>query len=296
MNARLFVFIAASLLFACGCREPAVETEVPEAVDLSVVSKEHDAVRKATKRRFKRGAFIQPSDKSDVGELIWMAPLVVQELGEEDDEMESSMRPGTMAVDPSGRAAVDAEHLAIYLVSSRIQIGEREFDQQTFLWFYSPQSTDGPIRWRGCRIVLSKDRFGVVWEVLSSEATRRVFCVPKSLEEASAKEYGPPLEGRRYSAEPSLKDHPDVIVARVVGDGPQPMGPFVLLDRSLAVTTMMCRCDPSQVDAFPQSVNYLLVPIDNMSDLYQGDTPPPNLSFPNPPDDLSDVLRLPSDL
>jgi len=296
MNARQFVLITASLVFAWGCRQPTVETEEPAVIDLSAVVKKHEVVRNATKRRFKRGAFTQPSDESDVGDLIWMAPLVVQELDEDSDEMASSVRPGAITVDPSGRAIVDNDRLAIYLVLSHVQLGKREFDQLTYFWFYGPDSTDGTIRWRGCRIVLSKQRFGVIWEVLSSDATRRVFYVPESLEKASATEHGPPLERRRHSVEPDLKDHPDVVVARVVGDGPQPMGPFVLLDRSLVVTTMMCRCDPSQVDAFPQSVDYRLVPIDTIGDLYNGNTPPPNLQLPDPPNDLSNVLRLPSDL
>lgn len=296
MNARQFVLITASLVFAWGCRQPTVETEEPEVLDLSAIGKQHEAVRTATKRRFKRGAFISPSDESDVGELIWMAPLVVQELDEEIDEMESSVRPGAIAVDSSGQAIVDTERLTVYLVSSRTQLGEGEFDQLTYLWFYGPDSADGTIRWRGCRIVLNKKRFGIIWEVLSSDPTKRVFYVPESLEKGSAKEYGPPLERRRHSVERDLEDHPDVVVARVVGDGPQPMGPFVLLDRSLAVTTMMCRCDPSQVDAFPQSVNYRLVPLGDLDELYEGDAPPRNLRLPDTSDDLSDFLRLPSDL
>jgi len=296
MNARLFVPIAAGLVFACGCRRPTVETEEPIAIDLSVIGKEHTAVRTATKRRFKRGAFIEPSDESKVGKLICMAPLVVQELGEEGDEMERPVRPGGVTIDPSGRAVVDAERLTVYQVSSRTQLGQQEFDQLIYLWFYDAESTDDPIRWRGCRIVLNKKRFGVIWEVLSSEVTRRVFYVPESLEKAATKEYGPPLEGRRHSVEPNLEDHSGVVGARVVGDGAMPMGPVVLLDRSLAVTTMMCRCDPCQVDAFPQSVYYRLVTIDTIGDLYNGNTPPPNLRLPNPPDDLSNVLRLPSDL
>jgi len=290
------ILIATSLVLACGCRQPEVETKKPAPIDLSLVRKGHESLRKATKRRFERGAFLSPSDDSDVGELIWMAPLAVQELGKEKDEMEASVRPGALVVDPSGQAVVDTEQLTVYLISSRVQLGQQRFDQLTYLWFYLPESTDGRIGWRGCRIILSKQRFGVVWEVLSSEATQRVFYVPKSLEKASEKEHGPPLAGRHHAVEPALEDHPDVIVARVVGDGPQPMGPFVYLDQSLAVTTMMCRCDPSQVDAFPQSVNYRLTPIDSMGDLYKGDTPPPNLRLPDPSDDLSTILRLPSEL
>ena len=270
--------------------------EEPAPIDLSLVRKEHEALRKATKRRFERGAFIEPSDDSDVGELIWMAPLAVQELGKETDEMEASVRPGALTVDPSGQAVVDTERLTIYLISSRVRLGQQRFDQLTYLWFYPPRAMGGAIGWRGCRIILSKQRFGVVWEVLSSEAAQRVFYVPKSLEKASANEHGPPLDGRHHAVEPSLEDYPNVVVARVVGDGPQPMGPFVYLDQSLAVTTMMCRCDPSQVDAFPQSVNYRLTPIDTMRDLHRGDTPPPNLHLPDPSDDLSTVLRLPSEL
>jgi hypothetical protein len=210
--------------------------------------------------------------------------------------MDTSARFGALTVDPAGRAAVDTKRLTIYLLSSRVRLGDRQLEQITCVWFYPPQSPDGTIRWRGFRMILNKQGFAIISEVLSCEATQRVFYVPKSLEEASAQEHGPPLAGRCFSVEPGLEDHPDVVVARVVGDGPQPMGPFVYLDPSQTVTTMTCRCDPSQVDAFPQSVRYRLVPIDSMGDLYEGDLPPQNLHLPDPPDDLETVLRLPSHL
>jgi hypothetical protein len=38
------------------------------------------------------------------------------------------------------------------------------------------------------------------------------------------------------------------------------MGPFVYLKRdTLRVTNLICRCEPAQADAFPQSTNYRLV-------------------------------------
>jgi hypothetical protein len=74
MKTRLAILIAGNFVFHCGCRQVKVETEEPAVVDLSLVRAGHEAVRDATKRRFERGAFISPSDDSNVDESIWMAP------------------------------------------------------------------------------------------------------------------------------------------------------------------------------------------------------------------------------
>ena len=59
---------------------------------------------------------------------------------------------------------------------------------------------------------------------------------------------------------------PDVVVARIIDDGPVPMGPYVYLNAlpSRAVTTALCRCSPSQVEAFIETRYYDLRPLETL--------------------------------
>jgi hypothetical protein len=114
-------------------------------------------------------------------------------------------------------------------------------------------------------MILDHRGFAIVWEVLSSEAGLRVLYVSKPIEDAARRQYGDPLPDRRFVVEPHVAEHPDVVVARIVGDGPQPMGPFVYLDYpARRVSTLICRCEPSQVDLFPQSRMYRLVALEQV--------------------------------
>ena len=52
---------------------------------------------------------------------------------------------------------------------------------------------------------------------------------------------------------------PDVVVAGIVEDGPIPMGPYVYVDAAdQRVTTLLCRCSPSQVDRITDTGYYQL--------------------------------------
>ena len=83
MRVRRAISIVFGLLFLWGCGQVEPDAVDPVAIDLSLVRAAHHRVREGAKLRFQRGVFISPSDDSEVGEGIWEAPLVVQELGEE---------------------------------------------------------------------------------------------------------------------------------------------------------------------------------------------------------------------
>jgi hypothetical protein len=112
-------------------------------------------------------------------------------------------------------------------------------------------------------MVLDHRGFAMMWEILSSDASLRVFFVSKTVERAAERVYGRPLPDRRYCVEPSLEQHPDIVVARIVGDGPQPMGPILYLEHSNHhVTNVICRCEPSQADLFPRTREYQLITLE----------------------------------
>ena len=192
---------------------------------------------------------------------------------------------------------MDCDQPTVYLSAAQIMIGSRSLKQLTYWWFYPPVAPDRPIRFRGFRMTLGSRDYAVVWEILSSDSGDHQLYVSKPVEQAAAEQYGGPLPGRRYAVEPPLEKHPEVVVPRIVGDGPQPMGPFVYLAApSLAVTTLICRCEPSQVDEFPHSSHYLLQRIDTQQDLYGGRAPPPNLHLPPDHESPAGALRLPDQL
>jgi hypothetical protein len=85
--------------------------------------------------------------------------------------------------------------------------------------------------------------------------------VSHSLEVAALAEFGKPLPGRRYAIESSVEEAPDVIVARVIDDGPVAMGPIVYLSASTrTVSTLICRCMPAQVRRLVATSTYDLLP------------------------------------
>jgi hypothetical protein len=75
-------------------------------------------------------------------------------------------------------------------------------------------------------------------------------------------EFGKPLAGRRYSVERGVKESPNVVVARVIEDGPIAMGPMVYLSAgSRSVSTLICRCMAAQAKQLVESRNYELTSV-----------------------------------
>lgn len=255
------LLILVVLLLGCSSdnRGP-VESAEPEHTALG---QDRKAVYARTERTFERATFFSPDPSSATGELRWMSPLIVEELDPQRDE---DMKPkgfGRLRPETTGSATVCSDEPTVYHTEEIVAIGEKKLVQSTYLWFYPPTEPGREIGWRGFRMILDRRGFAIVWEVLSSEAGLRVLYVSKPIEDAVRRQYGGPLPDRRYTVEPSVPEHPDVVVARIVGDGPQPMGPFVYLDHpARRVSTLICRCEPSQADLFPQSRMYRLVGLD----------------------------------
>ena len=192
---------------------------------------------------------------------------------------------------------IDETRLTVYTTVRRIPIGGRLHRQDTYVWFYPPTEPGESLRYRGFRQTLGRKGFPVVRETISSETTERVFFVSKSLERAAAQQFGPPLPGRRFSVEPGGSGHRNVIVARVLADGAQPMGPFVYLDNtSLAMPTLKCRCEPSQVGEFTSNDHYRLVPLPSFEKLPAEGFPAADVPLPANAVQLDGVLRLPTSM
>lgn len=125
---------------------------------------------------------------------------------------------------------------------------------------------DVPLRLQGIRMTLNSAGQPVVWEVLDDSSGAELIFVSQGLESAAAAEFGKALPGRRYSSERSLAEAPKVVVARIIDDGPVPMGPIIYLTAGTHdVSTLICRCMPSQAKRLRATRMYELAPLDSVS-------------------------------
>ncbi len=194
---------------------------------------------------------------------VYAAPLILQET-------QPAGRIGRVRVDEDGRPSVEAGTPTVYYGRSRCTLDGREYEQLIFLWFYAQpveptRSSSLPVQ--GIRITLDSEGLPFIWETMANDQPTRVIFASRRLETLAKQQYGPPLPGRRHSLETALASEPGAIVARVLEDGPLPMGPIVHLLRDGTVGTLICRCMPSQVDNFVETLPYDLAPIRELADL-----------------------------
>ncbi len=255
---------------------------------------QHLLWRESTGRSFRRVAFLSPRHESALGQRVWMAPILLQELFSEAGAVHEFPRFG--AIKPNvdaGESWVDGSQLTVYTTARRIRIAGRLYHQDTYAWFYPSNDPDIPLHYRGFRQTLARNGFPAIREVISSDLTERIFFVSKTLEQAAASQFGAPLAGRQFSVESALSKYPDVLVARVLADGAQPMGPFVYLDSSLVIPNLKCRCEPSQVGEFTLNHHYRLIRLDSFGSLDVEGVTPAQLQFPENAAQLEGVLRIP---
>lgn len=282
--------LAAGGLVELGCRRP---VEPPPASPPPEPLPRFPEVYERTARPYQRGAFLLPLEESVDRASRYLCPLFLQEIPA-DDATKSYRRFGALRADEQGRACADTDRLTAYLLPGQISRNEQSLRQTTFFWCYPPATPDAPLLWRGCRMTFTSRGFVMTWEILSEAAEPLVFYVSKPTEDAARTEFGLPLPGRRFTVEPDLKSQPKVIVARIVGDGPQPMGPILYLDHaSLTVTTLRCRCEPPQVTDFAVTAHYRVVTLESAADLAELGIPETMRRALTVQEPLDAVLRLP---
>jgi hypothetical protein len=146
---------------------------------------------------------------------------------------------------------VDRSRPAIYWTIDSAQLNGRAHTRISYAWCYSvdaPAKTNASLPVQGIRLTLDDHGPPAIWEMLADSSGAELIFVAQSLEHAAAAEFGNPLAGRRYSVERSLESAPNVVVPRVIDDGPMAMGPIVYLSAATHdVGTIICRCMPAQV-------------------------------------------------
>jgi hypothetical protein len=152
----------------------------------------------------------------------------------------------------------------VFFEENKILLGGKPHEQVTYIW-QTPTPTNSlasESTVQGIRITLNASGSPVIWEVLADDSGGALIYVSQSLEAAAIETHGPPPPGRRFTIESSLETAPNAIVARVIEDGPVPMGPIVHLTAgSHNVGTLICRCMPTQAKNLLATETYQLRPL-----------------------------------
>lgn len=219
--------------------------------------------RRAT-ASFVAADFFKPAERDTEALTFKLAPLLIQEINDSDHAKGDGARFGTLLF-TNGLATLETSHPAVYFQPETVLIQGKLHLSLTYLWFYSAKPTrrrGGGLPVQGIRLTLNSGGEPVLWEVLGDPSGAELFFVSHSLEASARAQFGEPLSGRRYAVERGTNEMPKTVVARIVEDGPVPMGPIVYLDaRAQAVSTLICRCMPAQAKTLRFTRTYDLLPL-----------------------------------
>lgn len=235
-----------------------------------------ESLRARTGTRFAVADFLKPRMDGPAELDPYLAPLIYLEAPH-------AAPLGSAFVDGEGRLNVDASRPAVYWADRIVRLAERERRQLTFVWFRDVH----PPRAQGVRLTFDGDGFPVITEVLADDSGRRILYVTHGLEARAAEAFGDPLPGRSFAIEGAEDGG---VLAGSVGSAPRPLGPYVYQARDANdVTTIHCRCSPTQAGEIREMIEYELVPLEALDGVWPAEGDP---GFA-PPDSPARVLRLP---
>ncbi len=188
---------------------------------------------------FTNTILIKPREPTAAASPEWkLAPLFVREVA-------GSNAPTREQIDLSDVSFLRGE----VLISGRVH------EQVVFAWKHPAHNAR-----QGLRITMNASGNPVIWEVLADPPGNDLVFVSQNFEAAAIREFGPPLPGRRFSVERDVEQAPSTVVARILEDASEIMGPVAYLDASGDVSTLACRCMPSQAKTATGTSYYELIP------------------------------------
>jgi hypothetical protein len=204
----------------------------------------------------------KPQEPITTEPIFDLAPLVLQQFQGSDSRLPHQNAFGEL-ISRGGELQVDTARPAIYFTASVTELHGRAHAQLSYLWFYREPDRHGTADWtglQGVRMTLDSSGKPAIWELFADRSGAELIFVSRSVEAAAAAEYDRPLAGRRYVVEPDLKTFPNVVVPRVIEDGPMAMGPIIYLEASRgSALTLICRCMPAQAGQVFGSTIYTLI-------------------------------------
>ena len=192
----------------------------------------------------------------------------------------------------------------VYVQTVTVLLHGRPHLRLTYLWRYAATPDDEQTTaLQGLRLTLNHAAEPAVWEVLTDDSGADLIFVADSVETAARAEFTAPAPGRRFVSERPWTEATNAVVARVIEDGPTPLGPLVYLRaRTRSVSTLTCRCMPAQAKQVVATRVYRLMPVERLADdadcLAAWTRPRGRMAFPLatdlPQPRLEQVLRLPA--
>ncbi len=279
-----FLALMSFVAYASGCERarptsptsrPVVSTSRPiDKIDSSANNRDR------TSLVFDQALYLKPHLEGDAVLHQRLAPLIAIGVSGAIEDLWRIL-PLDLDVDytKSPPQAQSKPRLALYWAQDKDASVEPPRDRMTYLWYKWDDRLHTPtggtsIDLRHIAISITLDKSGSpmivrVHEGNSGAGSVRFF-VTQAVETAARTEFGAPLAGRNFSVEPAMDlspvtrdpDSPGPVVPRLLAQGPEPSGPWVYVDASDGrVTTILCRCSPSQVKAFVDTREYELRPL-----------------------------------
>ena len=236
--------------------------ETPKGQPTTPTLEDIARIRSMADLEFKKAIFWKPQNTIGTG-LGDMAILLVEQVEP------PALRPpigqfGAVVENANGKIEVQESEPTIYFGWAQTKIGGDTYRQITFLWFYPNRAPDSrwPIAWRMVRLTLDKSGALFTAEAIDDLDKWDRFFVSASLEDLTQQLYRVPKPGRKFCLERPVEEAPKAMVVRVMEEGPIPTGPYVYLtwpDRE--ISTLLCRCSPSQAEEFVEDRTYVLRPL-----------------------------------
>jgi hypothetical protein len=214
---------------------------------------------------FARAFIYKPSEAASKELPFRLAPIIVQQaVLNPPEEQETRARPGRLELSTAGKTVVTPLPTVYWSMNVAVISGKPRA-RLTYIWFYNVPEGSSPgteLPFQGVRLTLNENGNPVLWEILADPSGFDVVFAADSLERASEKQYGKTDAHRKFALEQPVSQAPSTIVARIIDDGPVPMGPILYLTAPHhSVSTLICRCMPSQAKDVLGTSTYELVEI-----------------------------------
>lgn len=286
---KTIVWLLCGAGLGCGPRLNPPPRAAPEGTTPSPRIDRSELLYEGANRRFALADFYKPDPAQESHPLFALAPLIVVERTAPD-------------TGPGRLSSEDTSPPPLFFAEAEVHFGPVLRRQVIFQCQWptghgqtrSDSSSGAVVNPTTVRFTLSEIGSPMIVELLprgSSDSTiPLVIFVSRALEVASRKQFGMPLPHRRHACEPPINSVPELDVAGMFEDPPVVSGPYLYFaDMGQSLTTVLCRCSPSQVGDFDTNQYYRLAPLTKDAFLGSG------LSFPDP-SPLTELLRLPDAL